>query len=434
MNVLTIHHGHSGSITISKDNELIVHTELERFSKLKYSDEFTFNLIKKINNLNIYFDLIVISIWSPLDITKIRFDLINKNKNCKIIVEDQFKTKHHIYHAYCAAYNVNKKFDYIVVLDGNGKFNKNNQEEMVSIYDNNFNEVYKEYYKEHVSLGWAYQIVNLALYGETFCSGKTMALSSYGSKTNIKILTDNKFTKSLFKKNLGRNIGDINLAKNWIPKLSDSKDNKKALDFVHTFQKACEEYCLNLFDRFKNKKIIFTGGVAQNVLINTRLNNETSNTVHLDPMCSDQGISLGMNLFYTKNNLKKRNTFYLGFKPEYNNLNTVFNKHTIKDSSETEVAELLINNPVAIFQDRSEQGQRGLGNRSLLMNPKHKDCLNKINTIKKREWYRPFACSILNEDLDKWFETDNKKIPYYMMFVYKAIKKLENITSTLIYT
>ena len=58
------------------------------------------------------------------------------------------------------------------------------------------------------------------------------------------------------------------------------------------------------------------------------------------------------NLFYTKNNLKKRNTFYLGFKPEYNNLNTVFNKHTIKDSSETEVAELLINNPVAIFQDR----------------------------------------------------------------------------------
>ena len=77
MNVLTIHHGHSGSITISKDNQLIVHTELERFSKLKYSDEFTFDLIKKINNLNIYFDLIVISIWSPLDITKIRFDLIN---------------------------------------------------------------------------------------------------------------------------------------------------------------------------------------------------------------------------------------------------------------------------------------------------------------------------------------------------------------------
>ena len=429
MNVLTIHCGHSGSITISKDNELIVHTELERFSKFKYSDIVAFDLIKKINELDIFFNLIVISIWQPTDITKVRFDLINKDKNCKIIIEDQFKTKHHIYHAHCAAYNVNKKFDYIVVLDGNGKFNKDNQEEIVSIYDNNFNEVYKEYYKEHVSLGWAYQIVNLALYSETFCSGKTMALSNYGSNVNTDILKDNNFNKDYFKRNLGRYKKDIKLAKEWLPSLSDSKEDYKSLNFVHSFQKACEEYCLNLFNRFKNKKIIFTGGVAQNVLINTRLNNETSNTVYLDPMCNDQGISLGMNLFYTKNNLKKRNTFYLGFKPEYNNLNTVFNKHTIKDSSETEVVELLINNPVAIFQGRSEQGQRGLGNRSLLMNAESKDCLKKINKIKKREWYRPFACSILNEDLNEWFETDDKKIPYYMMFVYKIKKKVSNIVS-----
>ena len=314
MNVLTIHCGHSGSITISKDNELIVHTELERFSKFKYSDIVAFDLIKKINELDIFFNLIVISIWQPTDITKVRFDLINKDKNCKIIIEDQFKTKHHIYHAHCAAYNVNKKFDYIVVLDGNGKFNKDNQEEIVSIYDNNFNEVYKEYYKEHVSLGWAYQIVNLALYSETFCSGKTMALSNYGSNVNTDILKDNNFNKDYFKRNLGRYKKDIKLAKEWLPSLSDSKEDYKSLNFVHSFQKACEEYCLNLFNRFKNKKIIFTGGVAQNVLINTRLNNETSNTVYLDPMCNDQGISLGMNLFYTKNNLKNWLTEYTSFK------------------------------------------------------------------------------------------------------------------------
>ena len=60
MNVLTIHCGHSGSITISKDNELIVHTELERFSKFKYSDIVAFDLIKKINELDIFFNLIVI--------------------------------------------------------------------------------------------------------------------------------------------------------------------------------------------------------------------------------------------------------------------------------------------------------------------------------------------------------------------------------------
>lgn len=430
MNILTIHHGHNGSITISKDNKLIVHTELERFSKIKYSDVFTISLIKKINELNIYFDLIILSIWQPSDIVKIRFDLFNRNNNCKIIVEDQFQCKHHIYHAYCAAYNVDKDFDYIVVLDGGGKYNKNFQEEIISIYDNNFNEVYKEYYTKVVSLGWAYQIVNLALYDQTFPCGKTMALSCYGSyDKNIKILKDNNFNTKYFKKHLGRHEGDIDLAKDWIPGLSDLKDNKKSLNFVHTFQKGCEEYVLNLFKRFQNKKIVFTGGVAQNVLINTRLNNNTSNTIYLDPMSADHGISLGMNLYYAKNKLKKENTFYLGFQPKYDSVDSLFTEHTIKESNEEEVASLLINNPVAIFQGRSEQGQRGLGNRSLLMNAESKDCLEKINKIKKREWYRPFACSILNEDLNEWFETDGKKIPYYMMFVYKIKKKVSNIVS-----
>jgi len=433
MNILTIHHGHNGSITVSKDNELIVHTELERFSKIRYGHDFTLSIVEKINKLNIYFDLIVVSIWHPDCIADVLFGLINKKENCKIVVEDQFQTKHHIYHAYCAAYNVNKDFDYIVVLDGSGKFNKDLQEENISIYDNNFNEVYKEYYTGNsVSLGWAYQIVNLALYNETFPCGKTMALSCYGSyDKNIEILKDQKFNKKYFKKHLGRKKDDVYLAKDWIPGLSDLKDNKKALDFVHTFQKGCEEYVFDIFKRFENKKIIFTGGVAQNVLINTRLNNETSNTVYLDPMSADHGISLGMNVFYSNNKLKKRNTYYLGFKPEYDLVDDIFsvNKHTIKESNEEEVARILKEDVVAIFQGGSEQGQRGLGNRSLLINAEHENCIEKINKIKKREWYRPFACSILNEDLDEWFETDNKKVPYYMMFVYKAKKKVSNIVS-----
>jgi carbamoyltransferase len=257
-----------------------------------------------------------------------------------------------------------------------------------------------------------------------------MALSCYGSyDNNIEILKDNKFNKQYFKKNLGRSKGDFLTAAEWIPGLSDLKDNKKSLDFIHTFQKGCEEYCFNLFKRFNNKKILFTGGVAQNILINTLLNEKTSNTIYVDPMSADHGISLGMNVFYTNNKLKKRNTYYLGFKPKYGLLDKLFNKHTIKESNEEEVARFLTQDPVAIFQGGSEQGQRGLGNRSLLMNAEHKNCLEKINKIKKREWYRPFACSILNENLDEWFEIDNKKEPYYMMFVYKAKKKVSNIVS-----
>ncbi len=74
---------------------------------------------------------------------------------------------------------------------------------------------------------------------------------------------------------------------------------------------------------------------------------------------------------------------------------------------------------MAIFQSKSEQGQRGLGNRSLLMNPFDKSCQDKVNDIKKREWYRPFATSILEEDFDKWFETNGVKNSPFMMSVFK---------------
>ena len=77
--------------------------------------------------------------------------------------------------------------------------------------------------------------------------------------------------------------------------------------------------------------------------------------------------------------------------------------------------------PVAIFQSLSEQGQRGLGNRSLLIDIKAPNALKKINKIKKREWFRPFSCSILEDEAHKWFHTKGKLSPY-MMFVFKSKK------------
>ena len=85
--------------------------------------------------------------------------------------------------------------------------------------------------------------------------------------------------------------------------------------------------------------------------------------------------------------------------------------------SPEDVAKILLEYPVAIFQSRSEQGQRGLGNRSLLMNPMHEECQDKLNTIKKREWFRPFACSILLEAAHDWFDMDLEESPY-MMYVF----------------
>jgi carbamoyltransferase len=433
-----MHCGHNGSVTISKNNKLIVHTELERFSKIKYSGHVSNILIKKINELNIFFDLIVISHWQlNKNIfymeNKIFFLKLNRNKNCCIILED-LKFPHHFYHALSAIYNTNINFDQVIVLDEMGKI-KGNYNEIESVYDNNLKEIKKKYYDKHVSLGIAYKIISLALGFNYLEGGKTMAFSTFGKiKKNIykKLFINNVFNEKYFPFYSPHLIFNKDVAINLHKNLTTDKHNNFSKDYIKTFQKICEDYSLNFLKNIKNKKIILTGGVFQNVLINTILSKKTSNKIYVDPMCNDQGISLGMNFFYTHRKLKKENSIYLGFEPQYNDLKSLFKNFKIVSSNEEEVSNILINEPVALFQGRSEQGQRGLGNRSLLIDATNLKAIEKINSIKKREWYRPFACSILEKNMKDWFIVDNDRCPYYMMFVFKAKKnKIKKISSVI---
>lgn len=433
MNVLTLHYGHNGSVTVSKNYKLIVHTELERFSKVKYSEKVADTLIKKINNLNIFFDLIVISHWEENTLNDNFYLNFNRNKNCLIILEND-KYPHHFYHALCASYNTDINFDKIIVIDGNGKI-KNNLFEIESIYDNNLKEIKKVYFEKHVSLGWAYQTISLALgLKNEFEAGKVMAFSTFGKiKKNIykKLYVHNNFNVKYFphKINSYNKKAALDLHKN----LTTNKTDDFSKNYVRTFQKISENHCVNFFKDIKNEKIILTGGFCQNVLINTSLTKKTKNKIYADPMCNDQGISLGMNFFYTHKKLKRENSIYLGFEPDYKDLECLFKNFKIVSSNEEEISNILINEPVALFQGRSEQGQRGLGNRSLLIDATNLKAIQKINLIKKREWYRPFACSILEENMKDWFIVDNDRCPYYMMFVFKAkknkIKKINSVIS-----
>jgi len=89
-----------------------------------------------------------------------------------------------------------------------------------------------------------------------------------------------------------------------------------------------------------------------------------------------------------------------------------------QSASYKDVAQLIANKtPVAIFQGQSEAGPRALGNRSILYDPRDPDGKDRINTIKKREWYRPFAASVLQEYADEWFELLGQKEYPYMMYV-----------------
>ena len=92
-------------------------------------------------------------------------------------------------------------------------------------------------------------------------------------------------------------------------------------------------------------------------------------------------------------------------------------------SREKAVEYLIEQKVVAIFQGQSEWGPRALGNRSILFDPRNKDGKNIINGVKKREWYRPFAGTIMLEHVHDYFEMLSLKESPYMSFAVKAKRK-----------
>lgn len=77
----------------------------------------------------------------------------------------------------------------------------------------------------------------------------------------------------------------------------------------------------------------------------------------------------------------------------------------------------------SIFQGYSEIGPRALGNRSIIFDPRNPDGKNIINRVKKREWYRPFAGTILLEYVHDYFDMLTLKESPWMSFAVKAKQK-----------
>ena len=78
---------------------------------------------------------------------------------------------------------------------------------------------------------------------------------------------------------------------------------------------------------------------------------------------------------------------------------------------------------VAIYQNHSEWGPRALGNRSILFDPTNPEAKEIVNSIKKREQYRPFACTILEENAHEYVDMKQLKSSPYMSFAFQCKEK-----------
>lgn len=95
---------------------------------------------------------------------------------------------------------------------------------------------------------------------------------------------------------------------------------------------------------------------------------------------------------------------------------------TITDTNYSQVIDLILDqNIVSIFQGRSEAGPRALGNRTITFDPRNQNGKDIVNTVKMREWFRPFAASIMLEHVHEWFDMAGLKESPFMMYAVDAL-------------
>ena len=208
------------------------------------------------------------------------------------------------------------------------------------------------------------------------------------------------------------------------------------MDIAASIQEVTEEVMIKLARSLKKEygiaNLCLAGGVALNCVANGKiLKSKIFDNIWVQPASGDAGGSLGaaLALWYDEqNNLRTINPkddmqgSYLG--PEYTQseiekeLKTIGAKFDIltEDNLINKTAEDLSNgNAIGWFQGRMEFGPRALGGRSILGDPRSSDMQKILNLkVKYRESFRPFAPSILNEDLKEWFEM-NCDSPYMLM-------------------
>ena len=86
------------------------------------------------------------------------------------------------------------------------------------------------------------------------------------------------------------------------------------------------------------------------------------------------------------------------------------------------IASLLVNKIAPVAAGRAEFGPRALGNRSILADPRDPNIKDKVNLIKQRELFRPFAPVVMEEYAHEWFDMPKNVTSPYMQYTFKCLK------------
>lgn len=302
-------------------------------------------------------------------------------------------------------------------------------------------------------------------------AGKLMGLASYGSKRNknIKVLPSNyvdlnirfgvgpNHTNGLpnFKPMWDLAIQELKLAPNELTRLGNAKlvtetgPTSIAFWIQNFVQETYTKLATEVFNAFSEKSLGLSGGFALNCPTNSNIFKATKKSnVIVEPHCEDGGCSIGaaiLSIFELTGAIptpKVLNSNYAyasaeQYDDEDEDLLKLFSTFPQLEFSKPEnvakaISQLIIDDRiVAIFSGKSEIGPRALGHRSVICNPEKYSNWARVNRIKTREEWRPFAPVVLEKDCSKFFENGPASSPF-MLFNYSVKErwksKLQAIT------
>jgi len=212
----------------------------------------------------------------------------------------------------------------------------------------------------------------------------------------------------------------------WNPEYyKDDDSDEWKFNIAANVQAICEEEIVKVFELTKQlvpetDNCVYMGGVALNCVANSIIARDHYPNLWILPNPGDAGSSLGSA------------AYLFG---EHINWTSPFTGYDIKGKYPTTkvLNELLKGNIVGVASGRAEFGPRALGNRSLLADPRGNDIKDKVNVIKRRQKFRPFAPSVLEEHAHEIFDMPVKK-SQFMQFTapckypkkYPAICHVDN--------
>ena len=389
---------------------------------------------------------------------KLIFNELKKHDENFNDINKIYFSEHHLSHAASAFYPSPFKEAIVLTADGVGEWGTTT----VAVGKENKLEILKEIRFPH-SLGLLYSAFTYYT-GFKVNSGeyKLMGLAPYGEPKYKKLITDNlidikddgsfKLDQSFFEYSTGLKMISKKFSKLFGNKSRNPENEKLTqfhMDIASSIQEVTEDVMLritnSLAKEYNIKNLCLAGGVALNCVANGKiLRSGKFKNIWIQPAAGDAGGSLGAAIGLWHIELKKNRTInskdnmngsYLG--PEYSNseiekqLKEAGANFEILDDQqliEKTVLELCDGKAVGWFQGRMEFGPRALGCRSILGDARSTTMQKNLNLkVKYRESFRPFAPSVIREDLSDWFEMDCDS-PYMLFVSDVAINKRRSMT------